>query len=155
MRRNLILAAGLFACLIPVGTFAQKYRKTVTVEVYLPEGARLFIEGQETRSTGPMRRLVLVKIVRMRRVGHIRAHQKRSPQRNFGGAYRVLLNRSRDRQRYCSGWMFIRKQPLLSEEARRQLHSSEPMPQKVASLYAIAAVERGELVGKRRRCQFG
>src|SRR4029077_17448721 len=27
-------------------------------EVYLPEGARLFIEGQETRSNGRMRRLV-------------------------------------------------------------------------------------------------
>ncbi len=58
MWRNLILAAGLFACLIPAGTFAQEYRKTVTVEVYLPEGARLFIEGQETRSKGPMRRFV-------------------------------------------------------------------------------------------------
>jgi len=58
MGRNLILAAGLFACLIPAGTFAQEYRKTVTVEVYLPEGARLFIEGQETRSKGPMRRFV-------------------------------------------------------------------------------------------------
>ena len=56
--RNLILTAGLFACLIPAGTFAQEYRKTVTVEVYLPEGARLFIEGQETRSKGPMRRFV-------------------------------------------------------------------------------------------------
>ena len=58
MWRNLILTAGLFACLIPAGTFAQEYRKTVTVEVYLPEGARLFIEGQETRSKGPMRRFV-------------------------------------------------------------------------------------------------
>ena len=58
MWRNLILAAGLFACLFPAGTFAQGYRKTVTVEVYLPEGARLFIEGQERRFTGPMRRFV-------------------------------------------------------------------------------------------------
>jgi uncharacterized protein (TIGR03000 family) len=58
MWRNWILAAGLLACLIPAGTFAQQYRKTVTVEVYLPEGARLFIEGQETRSKGPMRRFV-------------------------------------------------------------------------------------------------
>src|SRR5262249_4125204 len=57
MGRNLILAAGLFACLIPAGTFAQEDRKTVTVEVYLPEGARLFIEGQET-GLGPMRRFV-------------------------------------------------------------------------------------------------
>jgi len=58
MWRNLILAAGLLACLIPAGTFAQEFRKTVTVEVYLPEGARLFIEGQERRFTGPMRRFV-------------------------------------------------------------------------------------------------
>ena len=58
MRRNMILAAGLFACLVPVGTLAQEWRQTVTVEVYVPEGARLFIEGQETRSTGPKRRFV-------------------------------------------------------------------------------------------------
>ena len=58
MWRNLILAAGLFACVIPAGTFAQEYRKTVMVEVYLPEGARLFIEGQEMRARGPMRRFV-------------------------------------------------------------------------------------------------
>jgi uncharacterized protein (TIGR03000 family) len=56
MWRNLILAAGLFACVIPAETFAQEYPKTVTVEVYLPEGARLFIEGQEMTSKGPMRR---------------------------------------------------------------------------------------------------
>ncbi len=55
---NLILSAGLFACLISAGTFAQDYRKTVTVEVYLPEGARLFIEGQETTSKGLMCRFV-------------------------------------------------------------------------------------------------
>jgi uncharacterized protein (TIGR03000 family) len=54
MRRNLVLAAGLFACLIPAGTFAQEDRKTVTVEVYLPQGARLFIEGQEMRASAPM-----------------------------------------------------------------------------------------------------
>ncbi len=56
MRRNWILAAGLFACLISAGTFAQPYRKTVTVEVYLPEDARLFLEGQEMMSRGTMRR---------------------------------------------------------------------------------------------------
>ncbi len=55
---RLILAAGLLACLIPAGTLAQDYRKTVTVEVYLPEGARLFIEGQETSSQGSMHRFV-------------------------------------------------------------------------------------------------
>lgn len=56
MWRNLILAACLFACLIPAGTFAQEYQKTVTVEVFLPEDARLFIEGQEMRPKG-LRRL--------------------------------------------------------------------------------------------------
>ena len=58
MRRNAILAAGLFACWIPAGTVAQQDRKTVTLEVYLPDDARLFIEGQDTRSTGTMRRFV-------------------------------------------------------------------------------------------------
>ena len=58
MWRNLIPAAGLFACLIPAGSFAQESRKPVTVEVYWPEGARLFIEGREMRSHGPMRRFV-------------------------------------------------------------------------------------------------
>ena len=58
MRRNVIVAAGLLACLIPAGTFAQEDRRTVTVEVYWPEGARLFIEGREMRSNGPMRRFV-------------------------------------------------------------------------------------------------
>ena len=55
---SLILAAGLLACPIPADTFAQEYRKTVTLEVYLPEDARLFIEGQDTRSQGEMRRFV-------------------------------------------------------------------------------------------------
>jgi uncharacterized protein (TIGR03000 family) len=58
MWRNLILAAGLWAGLIPAATFSQEYRKTVTVEVYWPEGARLFIEDQEMTSIGPMRRFV-------------------------------------------------------------------------------------------------
>ena len=58
MWRNGILVASLFACVIPAGAFAQDDRKTVTVEVYLPEGARLYIEDQETRSTGLMRRFV-------------------------------------------------------------------------------------------------
>jgi uncharacterized protein (TIGR03000 family) len=58
MWRNLILGAGLFACLILTGAFAQEWRKTVTVEVYPPEGARLFIEGQETRPKWPMCRFV-------------------------------------------------------------------------------------------------
>jgi uncharacterized protein (TIGR03000 family) len=58
MGRNVNPAAGLFACLIAAGTFAQEYWKTVTVEVYLPEGARLFVEGQPIRSRGPMCRFV-------------------------------------------------------------------------------------------------
>ena len=66
MWRNVILAVALLRCLIPAATFAQpadkntaqEDRKTVLVEVYLPEGARLFMEGQEMRSTGPMRRFV-------------------------------------------------------------------------------------------------
>ncbi len=58
MWRNLILAAGMVTCVIPAGMSAQDYRKTVTVEVYLPQCARLFIEGQATTSRGPMRRFV-------------------------------------------------------------------------------------------------
>jgi uncharacterized protein (TIGR03000 family) len=58
MRRSLILTAGLLACLAPVGAFAQEQRKTVTVEVYLPEQARLFIEDREMKSKGVMRRFV-------------------------------------------------------------------------------------------------
>jgi uncharacterized protein (TIGR03000 family) len=52
------MAASLFVCLIPAGTLAQQNRKTITVEVYWPEGARLFIEGQEMRANGPMHRFV-------------------------------------------------------------------------------------------------
>jgi uncharacterized protein (TIGR03000 family) len=58
MSRNVILAAVLCSCVIPAGTWAQDYRKTVTVEIYLPEGARLYIEGQEMTFKGPMRRFV-------------------------------------------------------------------------------------------------
>jgi uncharacterized protein (TIGR03000 family) len=58
MWRGSILAAGLIAGLIPAGMFAQEPRKTVIVEVYLPAEARLFVEGQETRATGPVRRFV-------------------------------------------------------------------------------------------------
>ncbi|MCE9526817.1 MAG: TIGR03000 domain-containing protein [Planctomycetales bacterium] len=70
--RSKILAAGLLACLIPAGTLAQpavkntaqpadrdtpqEDRKTVLVEVYLPEDARLFFEGQEMKGKGEMRR---------------------------------------------------------------------------------------------------
>jgi uncharacterized protein (TIGR03000 family) len=56
MWRSSILKAGLFACLIPAAASAQEDRKTITVEVYLPETARLFIEGQETNSKGTKRR---------------------------------------------------------------------------------------------------
>jgi uncharacterized protein (TIGR03000 family) len=58
MGRNLILPAGLFACLLSAGTFGQASRKTVMVEVYLPERARLLIDGRETRFQGPVYRFV-------------------------------------------------------------------------------------------------
>src|SRR5205823_15007216 len=56
MGSGIILATGLFAYLVPAGTLAQDQGKTVIVEVYLPADARLLIDGQETKSTGPMRR---------------------------------------------------------------------------------------------------
>lgn len=58
MWRNLILAAGLIVCAILTGAFAQEDLKTVTVEVYLPEDAQLFVEGKEIASKGSMRRFV-------------------------------------------------------------------------------------------------
>ena len=36
----------------------QDNRKTVTIEVYQPEGAKLFIEGRDSTFKGPMRRFV-------------------------------------------------------------------------------------------------
>jgi uncharacterized protein (TIGR03000 family) len=53
-----ILVAGLFACLIPATAFAQAYWKTVTIEIYRPQGARLFVEGQPIRSRGAISRFV-------------------------------------------------------------------------------------------------
>jgi len=58
MWRNLILATGIFAGLIPAGAYGQEWRSTVMVEIYLPEGARLFIEGQEKNFKAPMSRFV-------------------------------------------------------------------------------------------------
>jgi uncharacterized protein (TIGR03000 family) len=58
MWRNWILAASLFACLTPAGTPAQEGRKPVTIEVFWPQGAQVFIEGREVRTEGPVRRLV-------------------------------------------------------------------------------------------------
>ncbi|MDB5336522.1 MAG: Planctomycetes uncharacterized domain [Planctomycetaceae bacterium] len=58
MWRCLILMTCLFACLIPAEMFAQGALKTVTVEVYLEDGAQLFIEGQETTSKGTKRLFV-------------------------------------------------------------------------------------------------
>lgn len=58
MWRSLVLAAGLLGWVVATGTFAQEQRKTVTVEVYLPEGARLFVEDREMKSKGAMRRFV-------------------------------------------------------------------------------------------------
>ncbi|HVX16011.1 MAG TPA: TIGR03000 domain-containing protein [Pirellulales bacterium] len=57
MWRILILAS-LSVCLLSAGAFGQDDRKTVTLEVYLPESARLFIEGRESHSTRTMRRFV-------------------------------------------------------------------------------------------------
>lgn len=37
MSGKLLLVAGLVGCAFPVGAFAQDYRHTVTVEVYLPQ----------------------------------------------------------------------------------------------------------------------
>lgn len=58
MWRSVVLASLVLPCLIPAGTFAQDERRTVTLEVYLPKNAQLLIEGQDTRSTGTMRRFV-------------------------------------------------------------------------------------------------
>src|SRR5262249_34884635 len=58
MRRTSILAAVVFACLIPGAALALDFRKTVTLEIYVPADARLFIEGVDTRSTGSMRRFI-------------------------------------------------------------------------------------------------
>lgn len=58
MWRNVILVTGLLASSTPASTFAQDWRKTVTVEVYLTEGTRLFIEGEEKAYRGPKRRFV-------------------------------------------------------------------------------------------------
>jgi uncharacterized protein (TIGR03000 family) len=48
----------MMVLVVPAGGRAQDRGKTVTVEVLLPEKARLFIEGQETKSTGPVRKFV-------------------------------------------------------------------------------------------------
>jgi uncharacterized protein (TIGR03000 family) len=58
MWNNWILTATLTAGLIPALTFAQEWRKTITVEIYLPEDAKLFIEGQEMSFKAPMHRFV-------------------------------------------------------------------------------------------------
>ncbi|HVX62287.1 MAG TPA: methyltransferase domain-containing protein [Pirellulales bacterium] len=55
MMNGLILAAGLLACAVQSRAFAQEDRKTITLEVYLPHTARLFIQGQPMSSQGPKR----------------------------------------------------------------------------------------------------
>ena len=55
-RRSLGFGVALMIAGVAAGAFAQEWRKTVTVEVYLPKGARLFIEGREMTFQGPMRR---------------------------------------------------------------------------------------------------
>ena len=57
MRHALFLITGMIV-FVPTGVRAQDQRKTVTIEVRLPEKAKLFIEGKETRSTGPVRLFV-------------------------------------------------------------------------------------------------
>lgn len=58
MWRQLILGVSLFASLLLTGAFAQEDLRTVTLEIYLPEDARLFIEGQEKQFKAPMCRFV-------------------------------------------------------------------------------------------------
>src|ERR1044072_912239 len=58
MWRSFFVAAGLFAAVTPAAASAQDYRKTVILEIYLPEAARLFIEGQEMTAKGTMRKFV-------------------------------------------------------------------------------------------------
>src|SRR5947209_2702342 len=56
---NVLLAASVFLCFISASTTsAQDFRSTVTLEIYLPEAARLFIEGREVKPTGAMSRFV-------------------------------------------------------------------------------------------------
>lgn len=52
---KLVVAASTFACLLAACAVGGDDGKTVTLEVYLPEQARLFIEGQEMRHKGPKR----------------------------------------------------------------------------------------------------
>jgi uncharacterized protein (TIGR03000 family) len=58
MSRAYYFIAGLLVCMTVAGAVSQDYRKSVIVEVYLPETARLFLEGQEMTSKGSMRRFV-------------------------------------------------------------------------------------------------
>jgi uncharacterized protein (TIGR03000 family) len=59
MSRTLLAAAGMIALVLPAGIApAQTSDKTVTLEVFVADNARLFIEGKETRSSGPVRRFV-------------------------------------------------------------------------------------------------
>lgn len=53
-----MVAAALLGGLIPTLAIGQGDRRTITIEVYWPEGARLLIEGHEVASDGPMRRFV-------------------------------------------------------------------------------------------------
>jgi len=55
MWRFLILPIGILAGLFSESGFAQEWRKTVTLEVYQPPCARLFIQGREMTFTGEVR----------------------------------------------------------------------------------------------------
>jgi hypothetical protein len=57
MWRNWILAIGLLGCLASAA-FSQDGRKTIILEVYFPEGTRLFIESREMQCQAPMCRFV-------------------------------------------------------------------------------------------------
>jgi len=58
MWRHLLLASGLVVCAFLANALAKDELKSVTVEVYLPEDAQLFVQGQQLPSKGSMRRFV-------------------------------------------------------------------------------------------------
>jgi uncharacterized protein (TIGR03000 family) len=58
MVRSLVAFAGIIAVLaMTSGTFAQP-GKVVTLEVWLPDNAALYVEGRPTQTTGPVRTFV-------------------------------------------------------------------------------------------------
>jgi uncharacterized protein (TIGR03000 family) len=53
MARTSLLLAGFLTAVVSIS--AQAPGKTVTLEVWVPDNAKLYVEGQETRATGAMR----------------------------------------------------------------------------------------------------